>query len=92
MIKRKIVRATVKFLDGWNNELHVAIESQVQTAYKGYFPHGHSDPESAQKQMTKMRDFYYQRMMNTGVLLIGLLSLVVALIALIVSFGALLSG
>ncbi|MBJ8387983.1 hypothetical protein [Citrobacter cronae] len=88
MIKRKIVRATVRYLSGWNKELHQAIEEQVLDAYKKTFPDDDRDFDEKEKTVKKMREFYYQRMMNTGALLAGFLSLIVAFIALIVSIIA----
>lgn len=88
MIKRKIVRATVKYLSGWNKELHQAIEDQVLDAYKQTFPDDSRTFDEKDKTVKKMREFYYQRMMNTGALLVGFLSLIVAFIALIVSLIA----
>lgn len=88
MIKRKIVRATVKYLSGWNKELHQAIEEQVIDAYHKTYPDDESDFAEKDKTIKKMREFYYQRMMNTAALLTGFLSLIVAFIALIVSIIA----
>lgn len=85
MIKRRMVRAIVRYLSGWNKELHQAIEEQVIDAYKNTFPNAECDSAEKDKTIKKMREFYYQRMMNTGALFVGFMSLIVALIALIVS-------
>lgn len=89
MIKRKIVRSAVKYLSGWNNELHEAIEQQVFDGYKRDHPTDERNFYEKNADIIKRREFYYQRMVNTGALFAGFLSLMVAFIALIVSLIAL---
>ena len=88
MIKRKLVRATVRYLSGWNKELHQAIEEQVLDAYKKTFPDDDRDYDEKEKTVKRMREFYYQRMMNTGALLAGFLSLIALIVSIIAIFKA----
>ncbi|EOA0094775.1 TPA: hypothetical protein L9L63_003122 [Klebsiella pneumoniae] len=88
MIKRKIVRATVKFLSGWNKELHHAIEEQVIDAYRQTFDSDKQDLSEKNETISSMREFYYQRLMNTAAILVGFMSLIVAFVALVVSIVA----
>jgi hypothetical protein len=85
-MKKLLVNKFIDFTDGWNHEIHEAIEAKIKAAYKRDFSEGAKDPDGVIK---RMREFYYQRMMTTASLIITIASLVVSIIALIVSFIAL---
>lgn len=86
MSKRAIVRWFVGLTNGWNEELHQAIEQRVQDGYRRDFAQAaHVDVEL----IKQMREFYYQRMMATASLLIGGAAFIVSLVALLISVVAL---
>nr|WP_315595530.1 hypothetical protein [uncultured Cupriavidus sp.] len=88
MMKRKLVRAFVRWSDGWNREFHEAIEAKVHAEYKNSFP-ADRDIEEVAKTIEGMRSFYYSRMSATAGLLVAIVSLVVSLASLLVSLIAL---
>jgi hypothetical protein len=83
-MKRKLAQAFVRFTDGWNKEFHEAIEANVREGFKQTFQNI-DDIDKVDEIMKRMREFYYQRMMNTAMLLIAAASVMVALASLIVS-------
>ncbi|WP_413503685.1 hypothetical protein [Serratia grimesii] len=86
MLKTRVIRAFVDFTDSWNKEFHNAIEEKVLQAYRQLFPNLESHtPEERDERIKNMREFYYARMTNTAVLLLATFSVLVALIALLVS-------
>lgn len=86
MLKTRVIRAFIDFTDSWNKEFHNAIEEKVHQAYQQLFPNPEShNPEERDERIKNMREFYYARMTNTAVILLATLSIVVALIALLVS-------
>jgi hypothetical protein len=88
-IKRKIVRLFVDFTDGWNKELHGAIEANVFAEYKNLFKENIGNQEETKEIIERMREFYYARMVNTSVLLLGILSCSIAIFSLLISVFAL---
>jgi len=89
MNKRTIVRWLLSRTADWNEEIHNALEQQVQTGYREMFPHAeHVDAEL----IKRMREFYSQRMLITASLLVSAASVLVALVALIVSIISLLAA
>ncbi|CAI2035430.1 hypothetical protein [Serratia quinivorans] len=95
--RRWLVRKFISLTDGWNKEFHDAIEENVFLEYHKLFPTKNTDDfsegqlEERRKQIEKMREFYYQRMVQTSSLLIGGISILIAIIALIISVMALFS-
>ncbi len=83
--KRRFVTLAINFTDGWNREIHSAIENKVMANCKETFPAG--DVEVAQVEM--MRKFYYSRMAITANLLAASTAALVSIVALIVSVVAL---
>lgn len=86
MVKRKLVRALLNWTGEWHSEIHNAIEAKVFEEYQRMFPAGAKDPG---EMLGNMRNFYYGRVSNTANLLVGILAVLVAFIALIVSVIAL---
>ncbi len=84
--KRTIVRKFVDLTDGWNSELHHAIEERVIMEHRRLFP-PKDDDDLAQvdKRISDMRAFYYARMSTTSNLLLAATAVIVALGALIVA-------
>lgn len=83
--KQKIADAFVRHTHEWNMAMHNAIERNILDAYKKRFPNGPRNPDDAEGLIESMRTFYYQRMINTGSLLLTGVSLLVAMVALIVA-------
>lgn len=86
-MKQKITDAFVNFTHSWNNALHASIERKISEAYDLTYP-DKNDVEHRESTTKAMREFYYQRMMNTASLLLTGVSLLVALVALIVAIVA----
>lgn len=86
MLKRTIVRKVLDWIDGWNREIHEAVELNVFAEYSRQFPNGAADSEATIKEM---RTFYYSRMSSTAAILIAIIALFVSFIALLVSALAL---
>ncbi|TQI79325.1 hypothetical protein FHU10_0601 [Serratia fonticola] len=84
-IKSWIVMKFLSFTHSWNHEIHRQIENKVSASYNKTFPGGIEDPEKRDKIFKGMRDFYYQRMMNTATMLLAICTLIISLVALIVS-------
>ncbi|WP_175785288.1 hypothetical protein [Burkholderia ambifaria] len=78
----------MRFTHGWNKEIHDAIEAKISEEYGRMFPdvEGLEKIDALKKQM---REFYYQRMMNTATLLLATSSLLVAFVSVIVALIAL---
>ncbi|WP_257820113.1 hypothetical protein [Burkholderia glumae] len=89
MFKRKMVLALIDWTSEWNSEIHNAIEAKVQQEYRRQFPTGTKDADAI---IANMRTFYYGRMSNTANLLVGIVAVLVAFVALIVSVAALFHG
>lgn len=90
-IKQKVADAFVNFTHEWNMAMHNAIERKVFEGYKGLFPNGVKDEsgaDNAGKTIESMREFYYQRMVNTASFVLTGASLLIALIALLVALIA----
>lgn len=85
--KRSVVRVLLRLADGWNKELHNAVEDNVISAYKEMFPGG-SSAENMESQIKDMRTFYYARLMNTANLLLACVAVLVSIVALFVSITA----
>jgi len=86
--QKKLARWFVDWTDGWNRELHEAIEAKVRAAYSSMYSNpegGKVDLEQMDKRMREMRDFYYARMTNTSMLLVAFAALVVSVLAMVVS-------
>ncbi|HFF8940177.1 hypothetical protein [Serratia marcescens] len=89
MLRKKVVRAFIDYTDPWNKEFHNAIEEKVHQAYRQTFPDPEShNAEERDERIKNMREFYYARMTNTAVILLATFSVMVALIALLVSIFA----
>lgn len=86
-MKQKIADAFVNFTHEWNSALHESIERKIREGYDKSFPHA-DDIEHRISTEKTIREFYYQRMMNTASLLLTGVSLLVALVALIVAIVA----
>lgn len=83
-IKRKIVRILVDITDGWNKEIHEAIEQKIHNEYKISFHQFEDDSlEDVIERKEKMRTYYYQRMSVTATLLLSALALIAATIAIV---------
>lgn len=92
MDKKRIVRSFVEWTDGWNREIHQAIEGKVQAEYSRMYSNPNGGPldlEQMDSRMRQMREFYYARMMNSAMLLVAVSSALVSLCALVVSIVAL---
>lgn len=89
MHKKRIVRWFVDWTDGWNRELHEAIEANVHEEFRKMFPQGLQNREESGPMIERMRSFYYARMMNSATLLVAVSSALVSLCALVVSIVAL---
>ncbi|AOK14845.1 hypothetical protein WJ85_34540 [Burkholderia ubonensis] len=88
MDKKKLARWFVDWTDGWNRELHEAIEAKIQAAYSSMYSNpegGKVDLEQMDNRVREMRNFYYARMTNTSMLLMTIVALAVSVLALIVS-------
>ncbi|HIH5703226.1 TPA: hypothetical protein ACYSIB_002220 [Klebsiella variicola] len=86
-MKQKIADAFVSFTHEWNSVLHESIERKIREAYDKSFPQA-DDIEHRISTEKNIREFYYQRMMNTASLLLTGVSLLMALVALIVAILA----
>lgn len=86
-MKQKITDAFVNFTHSWNDVLHASIERKISDGYDLAYPNK-NDFEHRESTTKGMREFYYQRMMNTASLLLTGVSLLVALVALIVAIVA----
>ncbi|HBR6119794.1 TPA: hypothetical protein ACRR39_000859 [Klebsiella quasipneumoniae] len=86
-MKQIITDAFVNFTHSWNDALHASIERKISEAYDLTYP-DKNDFEHRESTTKAMREFYYQRMMNTASLLLTGVSLLVALVALIVAIVA----
>lgn len=79
-----MVRIILGFVDGWNREIHQAIEERVLKEYWCSFPSDEDiDLTQRQKRTSDMRSFYYARISTTANLLIAAMAFVVAVVALI---------
>lgn len=87
-LKQKVARKFVSYTHEWNEAIHGAIESNVHDAFRKMYPNGIEGEGETEKQIDSMRNFYYQRMMNTATLLLAGLSVLIAVIALIVALIA----
>jgi len=83
--KRVVVRLSLRWADGWNQEIHRAVEDNVFREHRRLFPGG-SDGDGS--MIDKMRTFYYARLMTTANLLVTCVALLVAVTALLVSVVA----
>ncbi|MGQ8705426.1 hypothetical protein ACUTSW_05395 [Serratia sp. TSA_198.1] len=89
--RKILVQHFVDFTDGWNKEFHEAIENNIFNEYQKKFPiikgmeYTEEQLSERKKTIEKMREFYYQRMIQTATLLLASISIIVALIALILS-------
>lgn len=88
-MKKKFVRWLVKATDSWNKEFHDAIEANISAAYRASYPNV-TDLDEIVAKKKDMRDFYYLRMNNTGMLLITVASVVISSFALLAAFVPLL--
>lgn len=83
-VRRAVVRKILGFADGWNHEIHQAIEEKILENCKDTFPlHSNEDLLEHQERIREMRSFYYARISTTANLLIAAMALVVAVFALI---------
>ncbi|MCA8037072.1 hypothetical protein LGM46_29320 [Burkholderia arboris] len=88
MTKKEIVQAVVRVTHGWNKEIHEAIEAKISEEFRQSFPNM-DNLEKIAAVKKQMREFYYQRMMNTATLLLATSSLLVAFVSVIVALIAL---
>lgn len=86
MGKRSIVRWFVNCTSGWNKEFHDAVEQRVKDDYRQQFTQAAFLDIAVIRQM---QESYYQRMMTTANLLIGISAVIVSFVALLVSAVAL---
>ncbi|WP_370685286.1 hypothetical protein AB9Q07_15990 [Klebsiella quasipneumoniae] len=86
-MKQKIADVFVNFTHEWNSALHESIERKIREGYDKSFPHANDIEHRISTEKT-IREFYYQRMMNTASLLLTGVSLLVALVALFVAIMA----
>ncbi|WP_250470102.1 MULTISPECIES: hypothetical protein [unclassified Caballeronia] len=84
--KPKIVCWLLDHTHRWNKALHEEIEIRIHRAHAEMYPRGNDE---ADVTINRMREFYYQRMMMTAMLLLSASALVVALASLVVSVIAL---
>lgn len=84
-MKSTAVRKFLAFTHSWNHEIHKHIENKIVNSFAETFPDGVESPAEQDRIIKGMRDFYYQRMMTTATLLLAFSSLVVSLVALVVS-------
>ena len=87
-IKRTLVRYFVNWTDGWNKEFHNAIETKVSEGYRDYNPDCNGTLEEIAAEKDKIRTFYYGRMLGTATLLIGMISALLALMAIVITIYA----
>lgn len=85
--KNTVVRALLRWVDGWNKEIHSAIEANVFSEHNKMFPGG-SDGEKIETRINDMRTFYYARLTNTANLLVACVAVLVSIVALFVSIVA----
>ncbi len=86
-MKQKIADVFVNFTHEWNSALHESIERKIREGYDKSFPHANDIEHRISTEKT-IREFYYQRIMNTASLLLTGVSLLVALVALFVAIMA----
>ncbi|HHT0320959.1 TPA: hypothetical protein ACTW78_003157 [Raoultella planticola] len=86
-MKQKIADAFVNFTNDWNTVLHASIERKIAEGYSEAYP-DKNDGKHENETKKMMREFYYQRMINTASILLTGVSLLVALVALIVAIVA----
>lgn len=85
LFKKFVVRALVDITDGWNKEIHDAIESKVLAGYQQTFPPSADDDiDQRNKRLSNMREFYYARMAATASILISTIALLVAVAAFVI--------
>ena len=84
-LKRVVVRTFLRWADGWNEEIHQAVEENIFREHKRLFRAG-SDGDGS--MIKKMRTFYYARMVTTANLLVTCVALLVAIAALLASIVA----
>ncbi|MER2471895.1 hypothetical protein [Photorhabdus laumondii] len=90
MFKKWLVKKFVDCTHEWNHEMHKAIEDNVLEESRRYFPSSENGEKINQdKNIKRMREFYYHRMMSTASLLLSSASCSVAIIALLVAIIAL---
>lgn len=83
--KRVVVRMSLRWADRWNKEIHRAVEDNIFREHECLFPEG-SDGDGS--MISKMRTFYYVRLMTTANLLVTCVALLVAIAALLASIVA----
>lgn len=83
--KRVVVRMSLRWADGWNGEIHRAVEDNVFREHARLFPEG-SDGDGS--MISKMRAFYHVRLMTTANLLVTCVALLVSIVALLASIVA----
>lgn len=88
-LRRRLVSIFLDWTDGWNSEIHDAIERKVLIEFKRTFPDGITETSDRGKIIADMRAFYYARMTNTAMILIAAIAFLVAVASLIVSVIAL---
>lgn len=84
-LNRKLVRLFVSFIDGWNKELHQALEERVLREYQRSFPDNNDSREEREKRIADMRAYYKAGITTTASLLVAAIALLVSVIALIVA-------
>jgi hypothetical protein len=75
----------LRWADGWNQEIHRAVEDNVFREHRLLFPEG---SDGGGSEIDKMREFYYARLMTTANLLVTCVALLVAVTALLASIAA----
>jgi hypothetical protein len=83
--KRVVVRMFLRCADGWNQEIHRAVEDNVFREHRRLFPGG---TDGGGSEIRKMREFYHARLMTTANLLVTCVALLVAITALLASIVA----
>lgn len=84
----------VRFLDfvhWWHSIAHSEIERRIISEYIRTNPRGNEDGTDFE-QVSKMREFYFQRITTVAGLIVAISSVAVSLVALIVAVVALKSG
>lgn len=80
------MRKLVDLTDGWNHEIHLAIEEKVLAWHLQMFPPREDDDlEKRDQRVSEMRTFYYARMTSTANLLVAGAAFMVSLSAFVVA-------
>ncbi|WP_199100660.1 hypothetical protein [Dyella sp. ASV21] len=89
MNKAKWAERFIGWVAGWNDAFHAVLERRHIAGVRQMFGDPADDQDKFDDRVKEWRQFYYGRMTTTAALLIGLISIGVAVLSLIVSLVAL---